>query len=82
MLVDLLDASKFQLGVEMEGMPTMDIIKGCIMYKLGDSWSAKVRDGYRTMFAYYYYFENPQPCKDFISSRTFKDYKAIGIKIN
>lgn len=59
MLVDLLDVPKFKLGVEVEGMFNMDIIDGCIMYKVGDSWSPKVRDSYRTMFAYYYYSKNP-----------------------
>jgi len=59
MLVDLLDVSKFKLGVEVEGMYILDIIDGCIKYKVGDSWSAKVRDSYRTMFAYYYYYNNP-----------------------
>ena len=59
MLVDLLDIPKFKLGVEVEGIFIMDIIDGSIKYKVGDSWSPKVRDSYRTMFAYYYYFSNP-----------------------
>jgi len=44
----------------------MDIIDGFIKYKVGDSWSANVRDSYRTMFAYYYYYNNPLPGKDSI----------------
>jgi hypothetical protein len=39
-------------------MNLMDIIDGKIKYKVGDSWSAKVRDNYSTMFAYYYYYNN------------------------
>jgi hypothetical protein len=31
------------------------------------------------MFAYYYYFNNPQQGKDIIQFETFQDYKAIGI---
>ena len=54
-----MDVPKFKLGVEVEGLNIMDIIEGYIKYKVGDSWSAKVRDSYRTMFAYYYYFNNP-----------------------
>ena len=60
-------------------MFTIDIIDGSIKYKVGDSWSANVRDSYRTMFAYYYYYNNPQPGKDNISSDTFEAYKTIGI---
>ena len=59
MLVDLLDVPKFKLGVKVEGLPLMDIIDGCIKYKVGDSWIPNVRDSNRTMFAYYYYFYNP-----------------------
>ena len=58
-MVDLLDIPKFKLGVEVENMFIMDIIDGSIKYKVGDSWSSRVRDSYRTMFAYYYYFNNP-----------------------
>jgi hypothetical protein len=57
MIVDLIDVEKFKLGVEVEGMHTMDIIDGVIKYKDGDSWTAKVRDSYKTMFAYYKYFD-------------------------
>ena len=74
-----MDSPKFKLGVKVEGMFTMDIIDGFIKYKVGDSWSAKVRDSYRTMFAYYYYFNNPQQGKDSIKFETFQDCKAIGI---
>ena len=56
MLVDLLDVPRFKLGEKVEGIELMDIIDGCIKYKLGDSWTSKVRDSYRTMFAYYHYF--------------------------
>jgi hypothetical protein len=79
MLVDLLDVPRFKLGVEVDGMFKIDIIDGSIKYKVGDSWSANVRDSYRTMFAYYYYYYNPQPGKDNIPSETFEAYKAIGI---
>lgn len=56
MIVDLLDVEKFKLDVEVEGMHTMDIIDGLVQYKVGDSWSYEVRDSYRTMFAYYNYY--------------------------
>jgi hypothetical protein len=59
MIVDLLDVDHFKLGVKAEDFHIMDIIDGEVRYKLGDSWSAKVRDSYRTMFAYYYYYNNP-----------------------
>ena len=55
MLVDLLDVRNFKLGVQVKNMFIMDIIDGKIKYKVGDTWSSKVRDSYRTMFAYYYY---------------------------
>ena len=58
MIIDLLDVEKFKLGVKVEGMHTMDIIDGLVKYKVGDSWSYEVRDSYRTMFAYYYYYNN------------------------
>jgi hypothetical protein len=43
---------------------------GKIKYQVGDLWTEKVSDGYKTMFAYYYYHENPQPGKDNITDDT------------
>ena len=58
MIVDLSYVPKFDLGVKVEGLDNiMDIIDGKIKYKLGDKWTEKVRDSYRTMFAYYKYFD-------------------------
>ena len=79
MIVDLNKVKSFRLGVQFEDMAIMDIIKGSIKYKVGDSWSDKVRVGYNTMFAYYYYNNNPQPGKDCILLDKLNDQKEIGI---
>jgi hypothetical protein len=79
MIVDLYRVKNFRLGVQVEDMAIMDIIKGSIKYKVGDSWSDKVREGYKTMFAYYYYYNNPQPGKDCILKQKLNDQKEIGI---
>jgi hypothetical protein len=79
MIVDLNRVKNFRLGVQVEDMAIMDIIKGSIKYKVGDSWSDKVREGYKTMFAYYYYYNNPQPGKDCILKQKLNDQKEIGI---
>jgi hypothetical protein len=54
-----------------------EVHNGLIKYKVGDQWTDKVTDGYKTMFAYYYNFENPQPGKDNITDETLLSKKGI-----
>ena len=53
------------------------LMKGKIMYQVGDLWTEKVSDGYKTMWAYYYHFENPQPGKENIESDTLLSKKGL-----
>ena len=46
---------------------------------MNDLWTDKVTDSYKTMFAYYYYFENPQPAKEKVQKEILNNRKAIGI---
>ena len=55
MLLDVIDIQNYKLGQLMDGM---------IKYQVNDHWTDKVTDSYKTMFAYYYYFENPLVGKD------------------
>jgi hypothetical protein len=32
------------------------LIDGKIWYNIGDTWTDKPSDGYKTLFAYYFYF--------------------------
>jgi hypothetical protein len=47
MIIDVEDMDKYDIGKLMDGK---------IKYKDGDSWSDKLSDGYKTLFAYYFYY--------------------------
>jgi len=52
-----------------------------MFYKVGDTWSDKATDGYKTLFAYYFYYyrDAKAPLRDSISLETLKSKKAIGV---
>ena len=57
------------------------LIGGIIQYIVGDGWSDSATDGYKTLFAYYYYYHRDasNPGRDSVSLDTLNDKKAIGV---
>jgi hypothetical protein len=72
MIIDIKDIEDYKIGQLMDGM---------IKYKVGDTWSDKATDAYKTLFAYYYYYyrDAKAPLRDSISLETLKSKKAIGV---
>lgn len=72
MIVDIIDIENYKLGTLLDGR---------IQYKVGDSWSDKAVDGYKTLFAYYFYYyrDCQAPGRESITLDTLSNKKAIGI---
>lgn len=72
MIIDIINIEKYETGKLMDGK---------IQYKVGDSWTEKASDGYKTLFAYYFYYyrDCQAPGRDSISLDTLNSRKAIGI---
>jgi hypothetical protein len=50
----LVDVKNIELYVKEKSLKP---VGGLIGYKIGDEYVTKVTDSYRTMFAYYYFYE-------------------------
>jgi len=72
MIIDIKGIEEYKTGQLMDGM---------IKYKVGDTWSDKATDGYKTLFAYYFYYyrDVKAPVRDSVSLETLKNKKAIGV---
>ena len=72
MLRDVKGVEKSELG---------KLIGGKIQYKVGDTWSDAVTDGYNTLFAYYYNYHKDasNPGRESVTEDTLVNNKAIGV---